>query len=130
MGPPKRLVGRALLAFPQLPGEFSNHDLRERFAALLGRPPSALIPGQMTYHLRRLRLHQLIERIAGTRRYRLTDFGLRTALFFTRICNRTLRPGLGKIVPDFSKLSCSLRRAFDKLDHEGPNKPISQQHKT
>jgi hypothetical protein len=73
---------------------------------------------QMTYHLRRLRLHQIIERIAGTDRYRLTDFGLRIALFFTRVYNRLLRPGLGRIFPEFSKLSCSLRRAFDKLDQE------------
>ena len=108
----------ALLAFPQLPGEFSNRHLRERFAALLGQPATALTPGQMTYHLRRLRLHRLIERIPSTHRYRLTNFGLRTALFFTRMYNRVLRPGLGRILPDFSKLSCPLRRAFDRLDQE------------
>jgi hypothetical protein len=108
----------ALLAFPQLPGGFSNRHLRHRFAALLGLDPSSLTAGQMTYHLRRLRLHQLIERIPSTHRYRLTDFGLRIALFFTRLYNRLLRPGLGRVVPDFSKLSCPLRRAFDKLDDE------------
>jgi hypothetical protein len=108
----------ALLVFPLLPGGFSNHHLRDRFAALTGRPPNALTPGQMTYHLRRLRLHQIIERIPGTHRYRLTDFGLRTALFFTRAYNRLLRPGLGRILPDLSNLSCPLRRAFDKLDRE------------
>jgi hypothetical protein len=107
----------ALLAFPQLPGGFSNRHLRDRFAALIGQSPNALTPGQMTYHLR-LRLHQIIERISGTHRYRLTDFGLRIALFFTRIYNRLLRPGLGTILPDFSNLSCPLRRAFDKLDRE------------
>jgi hypothetical protein len=108
----------ALLAFPQLPGGFSNRHLRERFAALLGQAPGTLSAGQMTYHLRRLRLHQIIERIAGTHRYRLTDFGLRIALFFTRIYNRVLRPGLGRILPHLTKLSCPLRRAFDKVDHE------------
>jgi len=108
----------ALLAFPQLPGGFSNRHLRHRFAALLGQPASALTPGQMTYHLRRLRLHHLIERIAGTHRYRLTDFGLRVALFFTRLYNRLLRPGLGRILPPLTKLSSPLRRAFDKLDQE------------
>jgi hypothetical protein len=70
----------------------------------------------MTFPLRRLRLHQIIARLAGTHRYRLTDFGLRTAWFFTRTYNRLLRPGLGRILPEFSKLSCPLRRAFDKLD--------------
>jgi hypothetical protein len=72
----------------------------------------------MTYHLRRLRLHQIIERIPGTHRYRLTDSGLRIALFFTRIYNRLLRPGLGRILPDFSQFSCPLRRVFDKLHPE------------
>jgi hypothetical protein len=92
--------------------------LRVRFAALLGQPATVLTAGQMTYHLRRLRLHQIIERIAGTHRYRLTDFGLRIALFFTRTYNRLLRPGLGRIVPEFSKLTGSQRQAFDKLDRE------------
>jgi hypothetical protein len=108
----------ALLVFPLLPGGFSNRHLRDRFAALLGLDPTALTAGQMTYHLRRLRLHQIIERIPGTHRYQLTHFGLRTALFFTRVYNRLLRPGLGRILPDLSHLPCPLRRAFDKLDGE------------
>jgi len=108
----------ALLIFPPLPGGFSPRHLRDRFAALIGQPPTALTAGQMTYHLRRLRLHQIFERSVGTHRYRLTDFALRIALFFTRIYNRLLRPGWGRILPDFSPLSCPLRRAFDKLDRE------------
>ena len=35
--------------------------------------------GQITYDLRRLRLHGLIERIPHTFRYRVTPTGLRTA---------------------------------------------------
>ncbi len=108
----------ALLAFPQLRGGFSNRHLPDRFAALLGQSPRALTTGQMSYHRRRLRLHQIIERTSGTHRYRLTDRGLRIALFFTRTYNGLLRPGLGRILPDFSKLSCSRRRAFHKLDRE------------
>ena len=46
------------------------------------------------YQLRRLRLHDMIERIPGTHRYRVTEYGLRAALFFTRTYNRILRPGL------------------------------------
>jgi hypothetical protein len=42
----------------------------------------------MTYHLRRLRLHGIVERIPQTHRYRITDFGLRTAWFCTRIYSR------------------------------------------
>jgi len=58
----------------------------------------------MTYHLRRLRVHGLIERIPHSHRYRLTSFGLRVALFFTRAYDHLLRPGFGAIMP---ALSCS-----------------------
>jgi hypothetical protein len=106
----------ALLVFPLLPGGFTNRHLRHHFAALLGKTPDALTAGQMTYHLRRLRLHGIIERLPSTHRYRLNDLGLRAALFFTRTYNRVLRPGLGRILPDLSNLPCPLRRAFDNLD--------------
>ena len=72
--------------------------------------------GQMTYHLRRLRLHSLIERIPRTHRYRVTDRGWRTALFCTRTYNRILRPGLALVMPDACSTDAPLRRCFDRLD--------------
>jgi len=119
---------QALLAFPQLPGGFSNRLLRDRFTALFAQPVTALTAGQMTYHLRRLRPHRLIQRIARKNCYRLTDFGLRTALFFTRVYYRLLRPGLGRMLPPFSNLSCPPRRAFDKLNQEVTSWVQESQH--
>jgi len=116
--PKVQSLRNALLVFPLLPGGFSSRISRDRFAALLGQPPDTLSAGQLTYHLRCLRLHGIIQRISGTHRYHLTDFGLRTALFFTRTYNRVLRPGLGRILPRISNLPCPLRRAFDNLDQE------------
>jgi hypothetical protein len=46
----------------------------------------------MTYDLRRLRLTGLIRRIEHTNRYVLTPDGLRTAIFYTKLHNRLLRP--------------------------------------
>ncbi len=46
----------------------------------------------MTYDLRRLRLHGLIERIPRTNTYVLTPDGARVALFYTKIHGRLLRP--------------------------------------
>jgi hypothetical protein len=83
----------ALLVFRLLPQGFSNRQLRDHWAPLLGEPPEALTAGRMTYHLRRLRLHGLIERVRGTHRYRVTNGGWRTALFCSRVYNRVLRPG-------------------------------------
>jgi hypothetical protein len=109
---------RALLLFQLLPTGFSNRHLRQHFASLLGKPPNSLTQGQMTYHLRRLRLHGILERIPQTHRYRITDFGLRTAWFCTRTYSRILRPGLGSVLPELSPPNSSLRRSFDKLDQE------------
>src|SRR3954467_5846036 len=50
----------ALLVFRLLARGFSNRDLRDCWAPLLGKAPSQLPPGRMTYDLRRLRLHGLI----------------------------------------------------------------------
>ena len=42
-------------------------------------------------------IHGLIERIPHTHRYRVTDLGLRHALFLTRAHTRLLRTGLAEI---------------------------------
>jgi hypothetical protein len=106
----------ALLVFRLLPRGFSNRDLRDHWAPLLGKTPDALTPGQMTYHLRRLRLHGLIERVRGTHRYRVTASGWRTALFCTRVYSRVLRPGLAQVIPEAAEDDSALRRHFDRLD--------------
>jgi len=106
----------ALLVFRLLPRGFSNRDLRDHWAPLLGKAPEALTPGQMTYHLRRLRLHGLIERMPRSHRYRVTDSGWRTALFCTRTYNRILRPGLAQVIPEAAQDEPLLRQRFDQLD--------------
>jgi len=66
----------------------------------------------MSYDLRRLRLHGLIERIPHSHRYRITQAGAKVAMFYARLYTRALRP------------ACSLQpvgsvraqRAFDRLD--------------
>jgi hypothetical protein len=70
----------------------------------------------MTYHLRRLRLHKLIERIPKSHRYRVTDQGWRTILFCTRCYNRVLRPGLAQLIPEEAAPQSKLRHRFDQLD--------------
>jgi hypothetical protein len=70
----------------------------------------------MSYHLRRLRRHGLIERLPRTHRYRVTDNGWRIALFCTRTYNRILRPGLAVVLPQAACPDAPLRRSFDRLD--------------
>jgi hypothetical protein len=101
-----------------IPKGFSNRDLREPLARLLGQSPAQLRPGRMSYDLRRLRLHGLIRRIPKTHRYQLTSAGLRTTLFFSRAYSRLLRNGLASLAPTAPPENSSLRRAFDKLENE------------
>ena len=88
-----------LLLFVLVQGTFSHSHLREHLAPLLGQKPSQFSPGRITYDLRRLRLHGLIKRIPKTYRYRITEKGLRMAIFYTRLYNRLLRTGLAVISP-------------------------------
>ena len=106
----------ALLVFRLLPRGFSNRELRDHWAPLVGKMPQTITPGQMTYHLRRLRLHGLIERLPKTHRYRVTNRGWRMALFCTRLYNRALRPGLSQVVPDKNIDDAALHRSFEQLD--------------
>jgi hypothetical protein len=106
----------ALLPFSLLPRGFSNRDLRESLAPLHGVTPDDLSPGRMTYDLRNLRLHGVIERIPKTHRYRLTDLGLRIALFFTRAFQRVIRPNLSLLLDDVAPADTPIRKALDRFD--------------
>jgi hypothetical protein len=107
----------ALVLFRLLPRGFSNRELREQLAPLLGLEPGAITPGRMTYELRRLRLHGLIERLPHTHRYRVTDLGLRAALFFTRAYTRLVRPGLTQVIPtDSASGGSNLQACFNRLE--------------
>ncbi|MGI8679968.1 MAG: hypothetical protein ACR2LX_15055 [Jatrophihabitans sp.] len=91
----------ALLAALQLfrlqPDGFRNTDMRPLVAQLRGLSTPEVSAGQMTYDLRRLRVHGLIERIPHSHRYRVTDTGLHTAMLITRVQERVLPTGLAHL---------------------------------
>ena len=89
----------ALVMFRLLPSGFASRDFRRELAALSGEPPATMTPGRVSYDLRRLRLHGMIERLPGTHRYQVTETGLRVALFFTRVHARLFRPALSEFMP-------------------------------
>ena len=106
----------ARLVFRRLPRGFCRRELREHWAPLIGKAPESITAGQMTYHLRRLRLHGLIARVPKSHRYRVTESGWRTMLFCTRCYSRLLRPGLAEVLPPEAACDTPLRRRFDELD--------------
>ncbi len=72
----------------------------------------------MSYDLRRLWLHGLIERIPKTRRYRVTDAGIRTALCFQRTYARILRPALAAVHDPRPPRDTRLQRTVAAFDRE------------
>src|ERR1700720_2691672 len=111
-----------LVIFSLQPQGFRNRELRPLLAQALGLDYDQITQGKISYDLRRLRLHGLIERIAGTHRYQLTALGRRTALFYSRTFNRVLRPGLSQIAhPDLSPDSSNLTAAFHYLEAQLTN---------
>jgi hypothetical protein len=111
-----------LLIFSLQPQGFRNRELRPLLGQALGLDNERITQGKMSYDLRRLRLHGLIERIDGTHRYQLTSRGRRTTLFYSRAFNRVLRPGLSQIAhPDLPPDSSNLTAAFHHLEVELTN---------
>lgn len=109
---------QALCLFILLPEGLRNATLREHLATLMGKPPEEYTPGRMTYDLRRLRLHGLIERIPHTHRYAITALGKRVSLFFTKLNARVIRPGLSQLFDGCPKAPnrplASAIRQFDR----------------
>jgi hypothetical protein len=83
---------QTLCLFALSPTGFRHRDIRSHVAQLLGRPPDQYTSSQMTYDLRRLRWHGLIERVPDTHRYRLTQDGARLAVLYVRVYARGFRP--------------------------------------
>jgi hypothetical protein len=107
---------QAVIVFRQIAQGFRCDDLRRHLAALSGRAPDQISQGAITYQLRRLRLHGFVERLPKSFRYRVTTFGLRAALFFTRAYNRLLRPASAAALPGISAVANPLKRAFANVD--------------
>ena len=84
-----------LCAWQHLFAGLTNRSLRELVAGL--------IPGynarQATYDLRRLRRKGLIQRVARSRRYELTDHGRMIAVLFTKTHTRIVNPALAELDP-------------------------------
>lgn len=90
---------------------FTNQSLRGLVAGLLERDYSTT---QMSYDLRRLRLHGLIERLPHTNTYQLTPEGQRVVVFYTKVYSRLLGPLLN--AADQPPAPLQLRRALTTID--------------
>jgi len=105
--------------FKLQPHGFRNRDLRQFTADLRGIDPDSVTVGQMTYDLRRLRMHGLIQRLPHSSRYQVTDTGLATAMFLNAIHDRLLPTGLAHLNSDqpsaLRTAASAYRTAIDDL---------------
>ena len=102
----------ALCLFALAPTGFRHREFRDHVAQLQSRDPDTYSAGAMTYDLRRLRLHGLIERVPRSHRYRITPTGAQVAMFYARLYTRALRPA-SSLQPSGSARA---QHAFDRLD--------------
>jgi hypothetical protein len=93
----------------------TNAQLRPLVASLLG---TTYTTRHMGYDLRRLRRKGLVTRLDRQKRYVLTPYGRRVALFLTKVHARVLRPGLQALDLSFiAQVPPALRTTFAALDH-------------
>jgi hypothetical protein len=116
--PRTQALFHALVTFSLQPHGFDNHQMRDLMAQFSGIDPDQYSAGRMTYDLRRLRLHALIQRVPHSHRYEVTEVGMRAAMFFSRTYSRLLRPKLAVIMPHSPPSDSPLRKAFDHLQHQ------------
>ena len=102
------LAGSLCLVIHAVTG-FTNKSLRGQVAGLLGRDYSS---SQMSYDLRRMRLHGLIEKTPRTNTYTVTAEGIRVAVFYTKLQARLLEPLLEADKPP---APLELRRALSTI---------------
>ncbi|MBV9914065.1 MAG: hypothetical protein JOZ93_15910 [Sinobacteraceae bacterium] len=107
---------QALCQVAPRPDGFRHRELRPLVAGLLGRDLEHYSAGAMTYDLRRLRLHALIERQPHSFRYRLTPDGLHLAFGLSRIVLRLLQPDWAALLAPSSACPAPLRDALTRLD--------------
>lgn len=107
-----------LCLFAHLPRGFRNIDLRRQVAALLGISLDAYTRGKMTYDLRRLRRRGLITRIPKTNRYLVTTYGIKVALFYSKVFLRILRPGWTAVIDLPDPIPRTLRNALRRVTSE------------
>jgi hypothetical protein len=92
--PAQQALLATLLSLAHCASGFSNQELRAKHQAQHGVP---LKPSQVSYRLRTLRAHGLVEPVGGRRRYQFTRTGRPMAAFLVKLYQQLLAPVIHSI---------------------------------
>ena len=93
---------------------FSNADLRAVLVERLGTPADEVTPGHIGYQLRKLRGKGLVRKVKGRNLYTLTDLGYRVTIYFTKLHQRLLTPGLNTFDTTFATPPAASTHPIDR----------------
>jgi hypothetical protein len=100
---------------------WKSKDLHRALLNAFSLSPSSYTLDQLRYDIRKLKAHGIIQRIAGTYLYELTDFGKKVCILFVLFHSRIFGPmssSLFNSLPDPSYLpSTKIENAYAKIDH-------------
>ena len=97
---------------------FTNRELREKVACMLGKNPEEYSQNMMTYDLRRLRLHDIIEKVENKNRYKVTEDGLKVCLFLTKVHTKLFNGSISKLITKSTDaVNGKLGAAFKTVDN-------------
>ena len=136
-----RLLGvmQALTCFAYLAGSgvFRTAALLPRVLEALGQPPDTYTLARLRYDLGKLRAKGLVQKVAGSRDYRLTPDGYRICVLFLKLFHKVYAPLAAGVLEPFpgdslerkqritylDRLYRAVDQALDKLlDHVGVEK--------
>src|SRR6266542_2538902 len=113
--PPVMALAGALCILLNRTVGFTHRSLRAQVTGLLGQTYTT---SQMSYDLTRLRRKGLIQRLAGSNTYVLTNDGIRFALFYTKVHDRLLVPLLAANAPPASPQLRDALKVVDQSVHD------------
>ena len=97
---------------------FTNRELREKVACMLGKNPGEYSQNMMTYDLRRLRLHHIIEKVENQNRYKVTQDGLKVCLFLTKVHTKLFNGSISQLISKSTDaVNSKLGAAFKTVDN-------------
>ena len=115
---------------PVVPGLEDSSARSPAARQLRGLDPDTVTAGQMTYDLRRLKSHGLIDKIPHTHRYQVTDQCLSDSMFCPQSMTDCYPPAWPPCTPRYQHQSAPPPATTDRPSRTSPTQQVSQHDRT